>query len=67
MPAGRAIFNAADKRRLNETLRMIADLLPELDRAEVCGVECQDLRTELERTRLQLQAIRDNFMSKRIA
>ncbi len=56
------VFNKTDRTKLDKALRQIADLLPEFDKAEACGVDCQELRAAVQQEQKNLMAIRDNFM-----
>ena len=41
---GRQLFNSEQYAELKRQQRIIHDLLPEFDKAEACGIECQELR-----------------------
>ena len=56
------LFNEEDVRETKEARKQLADVLPFMDAAEVCGVQCQafkDVRKEMDST---LKAIESYFM-----
>ena len=57
------IFTKRDFDAVQEAKRTIHDLLPQLDKAENCGIECAEIRQVAEAFRTRLEAIEKNFMS----
>jgi len=47
--------------KLLEAERVIHDVLPDLDKLEECGVECQAYREGLRQKQQQIEAIKQNF------
>ena len=58
----RDILTKQDDERVVAALRKIGEILPILDDAEACGIECQNRRDNLERKRKKLEAIRQRFI-----
>lgn len=56
-------FSRADWERLTAAQRKIADSLEEFDRAERCGVDCQQLRQIAADLATQLEAIQREYMT----
>jgi len=59
------VFDHADFDRLKSAQRKLHDLQPLLDKAEKCGVECQQFRQLSAVISEQLTAIEREFMSGR--
>lgn len=49
---------------LNKAERILHDLLPLVDMADECGVECERIRGQIALLREQIEALRTNFGSK---
>lgn len=56
-------FTKRDYDKLKMAERTIHDLLPNLDKAEACGVDCEQLRSYVTGFSQVLQAIERNFMT----
>lgn len=57
------IFTKRDFDSVQDAKRTIHDLLPQLDKAEGCGIECAEIRQVAETFRNRLEAIEKQFMS----
>ena len=55
-------FTRADLKEANEALRKLADLLPVLDKAEACGVDCATYRQIIEVQRERISNLIREFM-----
>jgi len=60
---GVQIFTRQDLETLVEQERKLLDLLPEFDKAEECGENCQLLRELAQKELKRIQAIKSNFMN----
>lgn len=46
---------------LQTAQRSLTDLLPELDKAEECGIECQELRSHVQERLQQVELLLTNY------
>ena len=51
----------AQRRQIDESLRKIHDLLPELDKMDRCGIDCQEHREKLRQYERQLTALKIEY------
>lgn len=58
-----SIFSYRDFEKLKEAERIIHDALPQMDKAENCGVECAEIRAAAKELQSRLAAIEREFMS----
>lgn len=56
-------FTKRDYDKLQEARRKIHDLLPMFDRAQNCGIDCDELRQAAEELRNRLESIEREFMT----
>ena len=56
------IFNEEDVQEMKQARRTLDDVLPLMDKAEKCGVECQVFREVRDRVADQLKNLEAEFM-----
>jgi len=58
------LFTIQETRQALEKIRTLDNLLPEFDKAEQCGIDCQQLREAVVGTRNSLLNIVKHYMPK---
>lgn len=61
MPRGTVKVPAELLTEVNKQLRALHDLIPELDKAENCGVDCTERRHQVEKLRQQLEQVKASY------
>lgn len=61
--SGTGLFSREDWETLRRARRMLADLLPDFDRARACGIDCEFLVAQRESIDSQLDAIERHYMT----
>lgn len=54
-------FSQEDLKQINKGMRALHDLIPLIERAERCGMDCDDLRAQMETQFAQLQTWKNEF------
>lgn len=57
-------FTEQQARKVEDALQVINGILPVMDDMEACGMECQKLRADVEKKRLQFEKFRELFILK---
>lgn len=63
MPKASGPLDKEDLKSINLALRLIHDKLPALDRAEECGLPCQEFREHFEELRQKFTKIKQVYFS----
>lgn len=59
---GRPIFRRAHYDDLRKSLQDLTDIMPVLQKAETCGIDCQEFRARIDFARQALENIEREFM-----
>lgn len=57
------VFNRAHYEMVKTAQRILHDLVPVFDKAEICGLECQQYRQYAQQLQTQLSSIEREFLS----